>query len=583
MTFAPMLSIGLALALCVVPVLVLQRRNQAGAADGAVPPAIIRNAWIAYAVRVSVFVPLFLAGATGDIWPVIAAALGLAAGIAQLGTLHGPLAASGSPTLHAYLAQGCEDAAKVRLATAAMTVLGLLGLAGAEAAALVAIVSPLTGEGAGLPLFVALFAGAGLYAVAAGANRVRYASQALLGAIFVGVFVSAAFLLYLHASDLRPLPPYGAFALITLAAGCLAIMVYRQNKYNETPPLIAPEEPARWRRKVSALVKGLLKVFNIAVSIFAVVAIVIAGMEFYFLGLADNLLKAVSALTIAPTISTIGLAAIALLALTYPLVDAVSWQNVGALKDSAAAAGDDPAQTRKLVIGPIRFVAGETALFVLMLAAIGTITTLGTDLPPEEAGMPGAIRQLVLFENEITSTALTLLLVGTVAMAVSMMGTAFASALTAIRLDILPSVRAEPGDGAGPASGERRAVVVLVVLAIVVAAIWLISGVPSSGAADTRVFALALAFACLQLSLLPLVVARVRGFSLPNTGAARSVLGGGVAAALACLTAYGVTDDLIWLWLAVPACLATGLLIAVASIVSSRQRRGSPDRSPSNW
>lgn len=576
MSFVHVLSIGFALAVCAGPVLLLRPRSDrrglsAGETEPAVPMSIIRNALIAYALRVSVFVPLFALGAAGNVWPAIVGAIGFGVGVYLLGASRREVTAfvddsrlRGQPaTLHGFIAQACGGAASVHLATGLATVVALLGLAGAEAAALVSVLTPLIGDGMGIPWFVMLVVVAGLYAVWAGTTRVRYVSQALLGAIYIGVFGSAAFLLYLNASDLHPMPPHGAFALVALTACCLAILIYRQTKYVETPPLVAPDDTSRWRRAVAAPVRLLLRIANVAISVFAVLVVVIAGMEFYFLGLPETLRNGFAALGTAPDIPIVGLAGIAMLALAYPLLDAVSWQSVGAFVHSARAAGVEADAATALIQRPIRLIAGETAMIGILIAAFGAIAALSTDLPPDELGMPGFIGQLTAFDNGITDAALTLLLVGTSAMAMATMGMAISTAMTAIRLDIVPARRGS-GDDTGAPSGGRVPVAVVSIIGFVIAAIWIASGVPSAGVVDARFFAVALAFACLQVSLLPLLLARLRGLALP-AGAALTVLGGGAAAPLCCIAVYTATANVLWLWLAAPACLASGLLLLAAA------------------
>lgn len=582
MTSVHVLSVGFALAACAVPVVLLRRPDRRGLSAGEreqpVPPAIIRNAWIAYASRVSVCLPLFALGAAGDVWPAIAGAFGFGAGLVMLGALRRPVTAwidearrQGRPaTLHVFVAQACGGAASVRLAAAAATVVALLGLAGAEAAALVVAVTPLVGEGAGNAWFVMLVAVGGVHAVSAGRNGVRYASQALLGAIHIGLFGSGAFLLYLHASDLRPMPPHGAFALIALTASSVAVLIYRQTKYVETPPLVAPGDPSRWRRAAARPVRWLLKLANLGISVLAVLVVVIAGMEFYVLGLPGLLGDGLAALGTAPRVPAAGIAGIAALALTYPLVDAVGWQSAGALAESARAAGAEGEAVPAFSQRPMRMVAGETAMVGVVVAALGAIAALAADLPPDRTGMPDVVAQLILFDNGICDAALTLLLVGIFAMAMSTTGMAVSTAMTVLRQDLLPIMRPGPGDPEGGGSAGRAAPAALCALAAAVAALWIASGVPSSGVADARFFAPALAFACLQLSLLPLVLARLGGLVLPGAGAALTVLGGGVAASLATIAIYGATADIVWLWLAAPACLASGLLLLAAAALRGR-------------
>jgi hypothetical protein len=577
MSLVPLLSVGFALAICATPVVLLRRPGRRGlpsdGVDEPVPPAVVRNAWIAYALRVSVLLPLFVLGAAGDVWPAIAGSVGFGAGICLLGAWRQPIAAfvdearrQGRPgTLHALLAQACAGAVSIRLASASATVVALLGLAGAEAAALVVVMMPLVGEGVGIPCFVILVLAAGLYAVSVGTNGMRYAAQALLGAIYIGVFGSAAFLLYLNATDLRPMPPHGAFALIVLALSCVAILAYRQTKYIETPHLVAATEPSRWRRALARQVRLVQRFANVCISVLAVLIVVLAAMQFYFLGFPGTVRDGFAALGMAPHIPAIGMVGIALLALAYPLVDAVSWQCAGALAASARATGTRPAQ----FLRPTRMVAGESAMIAVVAAAYGAIAVLATDLPSDSTGITDFVRQLMSFDHEITDAALALLLVGCFAMAASTMGMAASTAMTVIRLDILPAVRPGNGDAVEAGPVDRAAVVLVSAVAAAVAAVWIVSGVPAAGIADARFFAVALAFACLQMSLLPLLLARLGGLALPGA-AALAVVAAGAGASLGSIVIYGASGDILWLWLAIPACLLPGLLLLAAAAFRGR-------------
>lgn len=580
MSLVQLLSVGFALAVSAVPVLVLRRPVRRGLRDGeaepSVPPAIVRNAWIAYAARLSLFVPLFALGAAGDVWMPLAGAVGFGLGICLLGAMGRPIAAflaearrAGRPaTLPAFLAQACGGGAGVRVAVASVTVVALLGLMGAEAAALAVVLTPLAGSGAGVAWFATLVAVAVLYAVSARASDVRYVSQALLGAIHVGLFGAAAFLLYLSASDLRPLPPHGAFALVALAACCLALLAYRQTKSIETPHLLAPTDSSRWRRAVATPVRLLQRLANVVVSIVAVAVVVIAGMEVYVLGVPDILRDALAALGAGPPVSALGCAGIAMLALAAPLVDAVNWQSADALVDAARAGGADPDGLSGAFRRPLRVVAGEAVLIAILAAAFGALGALATDLTPDETALADFVRQLVVFDNEITDAILTLLLVAWFAMAAATMGMAASAARTIVGLDILPALRRMP-DAAAPKPG-REAGVATAVAAAAVAAAWIVSGAPAAGAVDARFFALVLVFACLQLSLVPLLLAGLAGVSLSG-GRGLAVLGAGAAAGLGSVAIFGVTADGLWLWLAVPACLGAGVsLLALVAIAPSR-------------
>lgn len=546
MSLVHILPMGFALAACVLPVLLLTRR------PGSAPsPAILRNAWSASLLRMSVLVPLFALGATGEVRAGLAGVMGFGVGLLLLGLTWRRVAI---PRDEAPSGGG------VRSVAAIVSVVALFGLVGAEAAAFVIVATSVLGEGAGIPVFVGLVGGAGLHALAAGRVRIVQASQALLAAILIGLFGSTVFLLYLSASDLRPMPPHGAFGLVALAACCIAILAYRQTKYVETPLLVAPDEASRWRRVLARQTRLLQRFANVVISVLAVVVVVIVGMELYVLGVPEIARSALAALGTASRLPVIGLVAIALLALAHPLVDAMSRQSAAALGEAASPAGLGPTD------GPARrafgMVAGETALLGLLVLAFGAVAALATDLPPDALGIADFVRQLVAFEHGITDAALSLLLVGCVAMAVSTMSMTIAAAMAVIRRDVAPALR--PGlDGA--AAPDRMSTGLALVGLAGSAAIWIASGVPSAGIADARFFALSLVFVCLQLSLLPLVLARLLDLPPAGAGLSLATLGAGAAASLACIAAWAGTGDTVWLWTAVPACLLAGLLPLAAA------------------
>jgi len=74
------------LAIYVVPVLLLQRRDFRTAHDyfvssGTTPPGVFQNSAIAYALQMATFGPFFLWGAAGDYWPAIINAVFFALGL----------------------------------------------------------------------------------------------------------------------------------------------------------------------------------------------------------------------------------------------------------------------------------------------------------------------------------------------------------------------------------------------------------------------------------------------------------------------------------------------------------------------
>jgi uncharacterized membrane protein YedE/YeeE len=78
MTFVAFVSLLVVLTIGFVPVWLLRRAPRERALDYLVAaqrtrPAVVRNASIAYALRMAAFVPLFAWGASGEFWPAVIA------------------------------------------------------------------------------------------------------------------------------------------------------------------------------------------------------------------------------------------------------------------------------------------------------------------------------------------------------------------------------------------------------------------------------------------------------------------------------------------------------------------------------
>src|SRR5687767_9965228 len=84
--------------ICLVPAFLLRRRTNARASDyfvaaGATPPEVVQNSSIAYALRVVVFGPLFVWGATGDPAPAVVMAACFGLGLQLIVILRRPILA----------------------------------------------------------------------------------------------------------------------------------------------------------------------------------------------------------------------------------------------------------------------------------------------------------------------------------------------------------------------------------------------------------------------------------------------------------------------------------------------------------
>src|SRR3974377_1179676 len=94
-----LLPLIVALGICLLPIWLLPRRNFQRAQDYFIasqpaPPGVMRNAAVAYPLRIASFGPFFAWGASGDLWPAIIGAACCGLGIYLIYGLRRPLLAS---------------------------------------------------------------------------------------------------------------------------------------------------------------------------------------------------------------------------------------------------------------------------------------------------------------------------------------------------------------------------------------------------------------------------------------------------------------------------------------------------------
>ena len=86
MSFVTFLPVVIAVGIAFIPVWLLRHRQSARPLDDLVAsqatrPEVVRNASIAYSLRIAAFGPLFVWGARGDFWPAIIGAASFALGV----------------------------------------------------------------------------------------------------------------------------------------------------------------------------------------------------------------------------------------------------------------------------------------------------------------------------------------------------------------------------------------------------------------------------------------------------------------------------------------------------------------------
>jgi hypothetical protein len=588
------LPLVISLGICLVPIWLLPRRKFQRARDYFVasqptPPNVIRNSSVAHLLRIVTFGPFFAWGASGDFWPAIVSAACFGLGVYLIYLLRRPLltfldsALSGnaSMTVHAFIANWHGNDARVRLLASGLTVAALTGLITAEAFATATLVKPVMMENAGSVFLLAagMLVLTVLYTIFSGNSGVMHSIQLQLGMMYLGLFGSTALLLYFLVSDVSPMPPHGRFAVVFIAAACAFILYYRSSKYVDTTPI----RRTNWRNNdvtdgarsslASRLLSRLEKILNPSISVIVVLAIVLTVMEFFSVGVPLMARDSITALQTGTDISGTALLAIALVSLLYPIVDVANWQKLAAIvKDTDSEPGWRSATIARIFIS----LAVEVPLLWLLMCMFGAIAVVATETPASRDALKMFIRQLALEQNLPASLAMSLLLVGMFAMALSAMSSMFSASLWILRYDMLPAFwpdlgpeRIQPGD---EAIARRRTI--LAGSGFCLAAILLVHVADSFlgiGFTSSTFLGLLFVCCCAQLSFAPLVLAPILGaVSAPW---ALLIVGVAAASGIAAVIVYLATGAEPWLWAAIPACLGSGVaLFAVARLWPAARR-----------
>ncbi len=586
----PLITLGLYL----VPVFLLRRQAYPRAQDYFVssehtPPGVIQNSSIAYALKMATFGPLFAWGASGDFWPAIIISVFFGLGVGLMYVLRRPILAFSnialsrdrSVTVHEFMACRHGNDPRVRLLASGLTIFSLIALMTGGAIGLATVIKPvLPAHAASTPaLIVAMFILVAVYTLMSGNSGVMRSNQAQLGMLYLGLFGASALLLYLQISALRPMPPQGTLAVAWMAVFCLVLICYRRSRYVDTSPVRATHPEAvdsrRGRRGVN-LFRRFEKILNFCISVLVVLVIVLALMEMFAEGPAAVMHESAAALTAGTRMPTIGLAALVLLPLFYPIVDITNWQRIAAFEKSAV----EPSQRPAAFLRFFRIYAVESALMLLFMCLFGTIAVVAAAVPGDTGDIIHVfIQRLGAQNNLVADCALSLLLVGALALALSTMSAAFSACLCAIRYDILPAFR--PELGSSEASAKRSTLASGVGLLAVVALTSCLADAYLKVSFTSNAFlALLFAFCCAQLSFVPLILGPLLGRAGDAPGAVRpgwalAILLVGAAAGIGAVAIYGATGSEPWLWAAIPACLGSGLVLFALARMTSTSSPGS--------
>ena len=586
----PLICLGLGL----VPVWLLRRRAQVRARSyraqdyfvscGHTPAGVIQNSSIAHALQMTIFAPLFAWGASGDFRLAIIGAVCFGLGVLLVYVLRRPmlefmdeaLSRDGSVTVHGFIAGRHGNDPRVRLLAASLTAVAFSGLAVVQAFAVAILLEPVLDSVASMyAVAFLLLILMGLQTIPSGNSGVMRSTQLQLGMIYLGLFGSAALLLYQLVSERRPLPPHGTLAIVVAAACCGLMVCWRRSRYVDTGPLGSvsgdPDAAGAAREPSgSRLLIRLQKILNVCISVFAVLVIVVAVIGLSADGLAAIARAGTAALQGGTGLPGMALLSLLLLPLLHPIVDTTNWQRIAAFeKDEALArlaAGVRTAALRRL----LGTYAVESALMLVFMCMLGTIAVAAVGTAGGTDAMPAFVQRLVAEQNPLAAAAFSLLLVGLCAIALSTMSSLFSASLCAIRYDILPAVLPEPvaraAHGGGEAKATRHAIVAGVALCTVMVAIILIADAGLDIGHMSGLTALAFVLLCSQLAFVPLVLGPIIGRRSRYLGSvspawALGVIAAGAAVAIGAAAVALATANAWWLWVAAPASLGAALLL----------------------
>ena len=548
------------------------------------PPGVIQNASIAYALRMATLGPLFAWGASGAFWPAIIAAAALGLGLYLLTALRQPmlaffesaLASGQSVTVHEFIARRHGHDARVRGLAAGLSVLALSGLIICEAFGVATLLKPVLPEAPLYLIILGMLALTAIYACPAGNSGALRTTQAQLGLLYLSLFAATALLLYVVMATLRQLSPHGAFAVLFVGVCGVVMLAYRRSRYVDTSPIEAPggsDPPDGASRREpfgGRLFRRLNKILNVCVSVAAVFVLVFAVVELSSRGFASIVADGAATLQTGVGLSAMGVIALVLLPVLYPMVDVTNWQRFAALAkdgDSSPAASEGRAAALHRII---RTYAVETALVSLFFCMFGAIAVAALRVPAGAHVMETFVAKLASQENWVAGGALSFLLVAVVMIALSTMTSMLAASLCVLRYDLLPALvpaAAEQAPAATEPIGRGPVVLIGIGLCLVLLAAFVLFdarfAIDFSGGGF---IALVVAFSCAQLAFAPLVVGPLLSRKEQDAGGvgsgwALAILCVGAAAGVACVAVYFATGAEPWLWAAVPACIGSGLLL----------------------
>jgi hypothetical protein len=594
MAFLTFLAPAAVLVLFVIPALLTRRQAHPGAKDHFVSsdhvlPKVIQNSSIAYGLGLATLGPLLAWGASGDFWPAIVHTIFIGSGLSIIYVLRRPilefladtLRHDRSITVHEFISRRHGDDARVRVVAATLTVFALAGLVVCEMLGAATLLKPLLRDSEGLTelLLAVVLLVVILCTIWSGHAGIMHAAQLQLGLLYLGLFGSTAFLLYLQMSELGAVPARGRFAIALVAVVCTVVLLYRRVRYVDTNSIrykvsdsaasVRGREPLPLR-----LVSRFGKVLNVLIATFVALAIGFSAVELYVTGIPTVGYDGVTLLANAH-VPGLALIAFILRPLFHPIVDVVNWQRIAAFEKERGWRYFWKDQWTDAFRVFCATYAVEVPLIVLLVCLFGTIAGLNLATSERANVVQAFISQLVAQDNFVATTVVSLFLFSLFAMAVSTMSSLFAANLCTICYDLAPMLR--PKSTLVRVHAMRRTMIVAAAaIGLVVFAIFYLTDMRYDITLTSSSFlALVIGFSCLQISFAPLVlgplVGRSGGCGTVNPGWAVVVMLVGALIGSGTVAAYLATGYDPWIWAATPGCLGSSTLLFLAACFWRRQ------------
>jgi hypothetical protein len=539
--------------------------STSGTSDG-----VFQNSSLAYALQLSTFGPFFAWGVAGDWIPGVLNSIFFGFGLFFLylgrhriaAFVRDALASDQSITIHEFLAKSHGESAWIRVVASSLTIVALWGIVMAEMFGIATVLAPVLGTGPGatylvvIGLFLLMF----LYSTTGGNDGVMRTDQLQLGFAYLGLWGAVVGMLVLIGYSPTSRTAAGAVPVLYLGLFGIAWLLFRRGRFLSIGRQSSENGrgvPAAWRAYLT-----IEKVINVLVVV--AVAAMIAFTVRYVVSAGPSSIgrSAMTSVTLSTGMSTLALAALAILPLLYQIVDITNWQRFAAVGELGKQVG--PGRKALLIY------AVEAPLVWIALIAFGGLAA-ATFAQLKEAANPSSeyITLLTSGGTALMSATAAAFLVAAFAIGLSTMDAVFSATQCAFQYDMLPGF-VSVGRGAWTTQRKVRATRIFALVTYFAIILLFYFAEKRLTFGRDNYLALLIAFYSAQLAFVPLVggafVAYRRGLPRSPVSAGTAVVAlvaGAIAGIGATVTALVRGPSDLLLWGSIPACLIVSTLIYV--------------------